>query len=180
MSNTQIVLRNTRLSYCFAVKGKLNEKGQRVWSTTCLVPKNHPQLDEIRAAIAAAKEAGAAKLGKGPSKSPLLDGDAKEDGQFKYSGEENRGMYLLRCANYNRMPKVVDQQKQEIFDDDQLYSGCYANVVINFYAYASAQNKGVSPGLEAIQKKSDGVRLSGGGVNVDDVFGVEEDDDILA
>ena len=180
MSNTQIVLRNTRLSYCFAVKGKLNEKGQRVWSTTCLVPKNHPQLDEIRAAIAAAKEAGAAKLGKGPSKSPLLDGDAKEDGQFKYAGEENRGMYLLRCANYNRMPKVVDQQKQEIFDDDQLYSGCYANVVINFYAYASAQNKGVSPGLEAIQKKSDGVRLSGGGVNVDDVFGVEEDDDILA
>jgi hypothetical protein len=180
MSNTQIVLRNTRLSYCFAVKGKLNDKGQRVWSTTCLVPKNHPQLDEIRAAIAAAKEAGAAKLGKGPSKSPLLDGDAKEDGQFKYAGEENRGMYLLRCANYNRMPKVVDQQKQEIFDDDQLYSGCYANVVINFYAYASAQNKGVSPGLEAIQKKSDGVRLSGGGVNVDDVFGVEEDDDILA
>jgi hypothetical protein len=180
MSNTQIVLRNTRLSYCFAVKGKLNDKGQRVWSTTCLVPKNHPQLDEIRAAIAAAKEAGAAKLGKGPSKSPLLDGDAKEDGQFKYAGEENRGMYLIRCANYNRMPKVVDQQKQEIFDDDQLYSGCYANVVINFYAYASAQNKGVSPGLEAIQKKSDGVRLSGGGVNVDDVFGVEEDDDILA
>ena len=174
--STNIVIKNVRLSYCFAIKGKLNDKGQRVWSTTCLIPKNHPQLDAIREAIAAAKTAGAAKLGKGPSKSPLLDGDAKEDGAYKYSGEENRGMYMLRCANYNRAPKVVDQQKQEIFDDEELYSGCYANVVVNFYAYASAQNKGVSPGLEAIQKKSDGVRLSGGRVDVDDVFDVEEDD----
>jgi hypothetical protein len=49
-------------------------------------------------------------------------------------------------------------------------------VVVNFYAYASTQNKGVSPGLEAIQKKSDGERLSGSRVNVDEVFDVEEDD----
>lgn len=175
--STQVVLKNVRLSYCYAVKGKLNDEGNKVWSTTCLVPKNHPQIDEIKAAIQAAKVAGAAKLGKGAVKSPLLDGDAKEEGEWKYKGEENRGHYLLRAANYNRAPKVVDQRKEEIIDADDLYSGCFANVVINFYAYNSRTNKGISPGLEAIQKKRDGDRLSGGGVNVDDVFDTEDEDD---
>jgi hypothetical protein len=180
--STQIVLKNVRLSYCYAVKGKLNDRAQSVWSTTVLVPKNHPQLEDIKSAINAAKVAGAAKLGKGAVKSPLLDGDAKnDDGSWKYGGEENRGNYLLRAANYNRAPKVVDQQKNDILDADQLYSGCYANVVLNFYAYSAegGKNKGISPGLEAIQKKRDGERLSGGGVNVNDVFDTEDDDDFL-
>ncbi len=171
-----VVIKNVRLSYCYAITGKLNDEGRKVYSTTLLVPKNHPQLDEIRNAINEAKEAGKEKLGKGTVKSPLLDGDMKEDGAFKYSGEENRGHYLLRAANYNRAPKVVDQQKNEIIDPDELYSGCYANVVINFYAYAGKTNKGISPGLEAIQKKRDGDRLAGGGVSLD-VFSVESDDD---
>ena len=175
--STQIVLKNVRLSYCYAVKGKLNKNGVRVWSTTVLVPKNHPQVDEIKAAIKAAIDKSAAKLGKGLIKKPLLDGDAKEDDQFKFGDEINRGNYLLRAANYNRAPKVVDQQKNEILDADQLYSGCYANVVINFYAYSGDENKGISPGLEAIQKKRDGERLSGSEVDVDQVFSTEDDDD---
>jgi hypothetical protein len=178
--STQIVLKNVRLSYCYAVKGKLNKKGDRVWSTTILVPKDHPQVEEIRAAIKAAIEKNAAKLGKGLIKKPLLDGDAKEDDQFKYGDAINRGHYLLRAANYNRAPKVVDQQKNEILDADQLYSGCYANVVLNFYAYAGDENKGISPGLEAIQKKRDGERLSGSEVDIDEVFETEDDDDFLS
>jgi hypothetical protein len=177
--STQVVLKNVRLSYCYAVKGKLNDEGNKVWSTTILVPKDHPQIGEIKEAINAAKEKGKEKLGKGAVKSPLLDGDLKEDGEYKYGDEVNRGHYLLRAANYNRAPKVVDQQKNEILDADDLYSGCFANVVINFYAYNSRTNKGISPGLEAIQKKRDGERLSGGGVNLDDVFD-EEDDDFLS
>lgn len=177
--NTQVVLKEVRLSYCYAIKGKLNDKGEKVYSTTLLVPKNHPQIEEIKAAIAAAKEKGKEKLGKGAVKSPLLDGDLTEDGQYKYADEANRGHFLLRAANYTRQPKVVDSQKREIIDPDELYSGCYANVVVNFYAYNSGSNKGVSPGLEAIQKWRDGERLSGGGVNVDKVFDTEDDEDFL-
>jgi len=174
-----IVIKNVRLSYFHALKGKLNEKGDRVWSTTLLIPKDHPQVDAIKAAINEAKEKNKEKLGKGPVKSPLLDGDAKDDGEYRYASAENRGMYLLRASNYNRAPAIVDQNKIEILDDSDIYSGAYANVVINFYAYNSGTNKGISPGLEAIQKKRDGERLSGGGVNVDDVFDVEDDDDYL-
>lgn len=177
--STQIQIENTRLSYCYAIKGKLNDRDQRVYSTTCLIPKNHPQVEAIKKAIAAAKTAGAAKLGQGAIKNPLLDGDAKDDdGNWKYKGDENRGHYLLRAANYNRAPAVLDADKNRIIDPDILHSGCWANVVINFYAYTSAQNKGISPGLEAIQKRrKEGERLSGGGVNADEVFGVEADDD---
>lgn len=179
MSNTQIVIKNVRLSYCYAVKGRMNKEGKHSWSATLLVPKNHPQLDDIRASIEAAKAAGKekGKLGKGAIKSPLLDGDAKEeDGSFKYGSDENRGNFLLRASAYTRAPKVVDQGKNEILDADELYSGCYANVVINFYPYKGETGQGISPGLEAIQKKRDGERLAGGGVSVDEAFDVEDED----
>ena len=178
--STQVVIKNVRLSYCYAVAGKTNKEGKHSWSATVLVPKDHPQLDAIRAGIEAAKAAGKekGKLGKGAVKSCLLDGDAKEeDGSYKYGGEENRGHYLLRAASYTRAPKVVDQQRNPIDDPEDLYSGVYANVVINFYAYKGETGQGISPGLEAIQKKRDGDRLSGGGVNVNEAFSVEEDDD---
>jgi hypothetical protein len=175
--STQITLKNVRLSYCYAVQGKKDDKDRLVWSTSCLVPKDHPQLSQIRAAIEAAKLKDAAKLGTGKIKSPLLDGDAKEeDGSFTYGGEENRGNYILRAANYNRRPAVVNAQVQDIIDPDQLYSGCYANVVINFYGYSNEKNKGISPGLEAIQKVRDGERLSAGGVNPNEVFSAVEED----
>jgi hypothetical protein len=175
-----IVINNVRLSYCYAIKGKRNDKDQLVYSTTILIPKDHPQVPDIIAAINAAKEKGKDKLGKGAVKTPLLDGDLKEGGEYKYGGPENRGMYLLRAANYNRQPAVVDQQKNPILDADQLYSGCYANVVVNFYAYNSGANKGISPGLEAIQKKRDGERLDGGGLDVNEVFSTEDDDGFLS
>jgi hypothetical protein len=176
--STQIVLKNVRLSYCYALQGKLNDEGKQVWSTSILIPKNHPQVAAIRAAIEAAKVAGATKLGTGGKvKTPLLDGDATEvDGSYTYGGEENRGNYILRAANYNRAPSVVGPSMQPIINPDELYSGCFANVAINFYVYANAKNKGVSPGLEAIQKIRDGDRLSGGGIDPNQVFSVVDDD----
>lgn len=176
MSATNIVINKARLSYCYAIQGKLNDEGKHVWSTSLLIPKNHPQVPAIKAAIEAAKVAGAAKLGTGKVKSPLLDGDAMEDGAYKYDAPENRGNYIIRAANYNRAPSVVGPSMQKIINPDELYSGCYANVAINFYAYANPKNKGVSPGLEAIQKVAEGERLSGGGVDPNEVFSAVEED----
>jgi hypothetical protein len=187
MSDKKIVIKNVRLSYFYAFHGKVSDRpkpngeAQMVYSTNVLIPKTHPQVPDIIAAINAAKEAKKEMLGKGAVKSPLLDGDAKEDGDYKYMGEENRGHYILRASNYTRRPKLVDQQKQEITNPDLLYSGCYANVLIDFYAYSAegGKNKGISPGLEAIQKKRDGERLDGGGVDIDEVFDLEDDEDDL-
>lgn len=176
--STEITIKNVRLSYVYVFgEGRVGDNGKRSWSLTALIPKDHPQIDLIKKAIAAAKEKDVAKIGKTGIKSPLLDGDAKDDdGNFRYKDEENRGHYLLRCANYNRRPGVVDQNVQEIIDPDALYSGCWGNLRVNFYSYASSTNKGISPGLEAIQKVKDDKRLSAGGVDPKSVFSAVDDD----
>jgi hypothetical protein len=178
MSSNTIVINNVRSGYVHVFgEGKVNESGRRSWSLTAYIPKDHPQIDAIKAAIAAAKEKDAAKIGKSGIKSPLLDGDAKnDDGSFRYKGDECRGQYLLRCVNYNRRPKVVDQTLKDILDPEQFYSGCYANVSISFFGYAGAANKGISPGLDAVQKVRDGERLSGASVDASSVFTVVAED----
>lgn len=174
----EITVTNVRLSYVYVFgDGKVGDNGKRSWSLTALVPKNHPQVEAIKAAIAAAKVKDAAKLGKTGIKSCLLDGDAKdEEGNFKYKGDECRGHFLLRCSNYNRRPAVVDQSVQPILNPDDLYSGCYGNVRISFYGYVNSTNKGISPGLDAVQKTKEGERLSAGGVNPNEVFTAVEED----
>ena len=174
----KIILNNARLSYAYIFgEGRVSENGRRSWSTTALIPKNSPQVPAIKAAIDAARAKDAQKIGKTGIKSPLLDGDTKDDGGgFKYTGAENRGMYMLRCTNYNRRPVVVDQNVQAVIDPDTVYSGCYANVQVSFYGYNSGTNKGISPGLDAIQKVKDGERLSGGNVDAASVFTAVADD----
>jgi hypothetical protein len=178
MADTAINLNNVRLSYVYIFgEGRTNDSGKRSWSLTALIPKNSPQVPAIKAAIDAAKAKDAQKLGKTGIKSPLLDGDTKdEDGGYKYKGDENRGCYLIRASNYNRRPAVVDKSVQPIIDPDEVYSGCYANVRVSFYGYNSGTNKGISPGLEAVQKIKDGERLSGGGANPSDIFTAVEED----
>lgn len=178
-ATNEITIQNVRLSYVYVLgEGKTNDEGKRSWSLTALIPKNHPQVEAIKAAINAAKVKDQVKLGGTTGvKSPLLDGDAKdEDGAWKYKGDENRGHYILRCANYNRRPAAVDQNVQPIMDPETLYSGCYGNVRISFYGYKNKVNKGISPGLDAVQKTKDGERLSAGGVKAEDVFTAVEED----
>ncbi len=175
--STTLTVTNVRLSYVYVFgDGKIGENGKRTWSLTALVPKNHPQVEAIKAAINAAKTKDAAKVGKTGVKSPLLDGDAMEDGEYKYKGAETRGHYFLRCTNYNRRPVVVDKNVEPILDPEELYSGCYGNVRINFYGYAGTTSKGISPGLEAVQKVRDGERLAGGDFDPKALFTAVEDD----
>ena len=51
-----------------------------------------------------------------------------------------------------------------------MYSGCYANVCVNFYAYAFQSKKGIGAGLGPIQKVADGESLGGGAPSADSCF----------
>lgn len=175
---TEMTLKNVRASYVFVFgNGRTSTEGKRSWSINLLIPKNHPQVEQIKACINAAKSAYAEKIGKGAVRSPLLDGDAKdEDGNYKYLGDEHRGHYFLRASNYNRRPPVVDKNVQPIMDPDELYSGCFVNARLSFFGYNAGTNRGISPGLDAVQKVKEGDRLSGGGVRAEDVFTAVEED----
>ena len=69
---------------------------------------------------------------------------------------------------------------QEILDQSEVYSGCYARANISFYAYNTNGNKGIACGLNAIQKIRDGEPLGGTRVSVEDAFGDDfvEDDNL--
>lgn len=70
----------------------------------------------------------------------------------------------------DRPIEIVDRNMQRIIDATQVYSGCYANVCVNFYPYAYQGKKGVGAGLGPIQKVADGEALGGSTPTADSCF----------
>ena len=169
---------NTRLSYFHGWEPVSINGGAEKYSTAVLIPKSDKKtIDAIEKAIDAAIEEGIAKFGgKKPNKAaiklPLRDGDIERD------DEAYKGHYFIN-ANSTNPPQIVDQRVQPILDRSQVYSGCYARVSINFYAFNSNGNKGVAAGLGNIQFVRDGDPL-GGKTLASDEFETLADDDFLA
>ena len=55
----------------------------------------------------------------------------------------------------------VDGKPERITDPGQIYSGCIVRASLNAFAYDRAGNRGISLGLNNIQKLADGERLDG-------------------
>lgn len=166
--------KDSRLSYFNGWEPKSINGGPEKYSVSVLIPK-----DDVKTikAIDAAIEEGVGKFGgKKPNKAaiklPLRDGYIERD------DEPYKGHYFIN-ANSTSAPQIVDKRVVPILDRSEVYSGCYARVSLNFYAFNSNRNKGVSCGLGNIQKIRDGEPL-GGKVNVADEFTSLEDDDFLA
>ena len=131
---------------------------------------------EAYAQDAAIKD-GAAKFGgkipnKAALKLPLRDGDLERD------DEAYKGAYFVN-ANSTTAPQIVDRSVQPILDRAEVYSGCYARVSINFYAFNSNGNRSIACGLGNIQKVRDGEPLGGRSSAADD-FSTDFDDDFLS
>lgn len=169
---------NTRLSYFHGWEPVSINGGKERYSVSVLIPKSDTEtLKAIEVAVDAAIEEGIAKFGgKKPNKSaiklPLRDGDIERDDEA-YKG------YFFVNANSITAPQIVDKAVKPILDRDEVYSGCYARVSLNFYAFNSNGNKGVACGLGNIQKIKDGEPLGSRSTASDD-FTSLEDDDFLA
>lgn len=178
-NKTKVVTsKNTRLSYFHGWTPVSINGGPEKYSTAVLIPKSDTAtLDAIEKAIDAAIEEGLTKFGgKKPNKAaiklPLRDGDIERD------DEAYKGHYFIN-ANSTTPPQIVDQNVQPILDQSQVYSGCYARVSINFYAFNSNGNKGIAAGLGNLQFVRDGEPLAGKSSASDD-FETLADDDFLA
>jgi len=150
------------LSYAYIWEPRPEEEGKAPkYSTSFLIPKTDvATLQKIKDAINAAAQLGQAGKWNGkipnPLKHPLRDGDAEADEK----GDEYRGHFFLNASSV-RKPRIVDLQLQDIIDPDEVYSGCYARVSLNFYAFNTNGNKGVGCGLNHVQKVEDGEPLGG-------------------
>ncbi|WP_029516967.1 DUF2815 family protein [Paenibacillus polymyxa] len=174
-NDTKVVTGKVRLSYVHVFEPNAIDGGEPKYSSSILIPKSDKvTLKKIKAAIAAATEAGKSKWGgkvPGNLKTPLRDGDEEREDDPAYAGH-----YFLNASSKNK-PGIIDLDKIEITDTTEVYSGCYARVSLNFYAFNTNGNKGIAAGLNNLQKVADGDYLGGRSRAEDDFDDDFEDDD---
>lgn len=169
---------NTRLSYFHGWEPVSINGGAAKYSVSVLIPKSDREtVNAINAAIDAAIDEGIAKFGgkrpaKGAIKIPLRDGDVERD------DPAYKGHWFIN-ANSNTAPQIVDRSVNPIMERAEVYSGCYARVSLNFFAFNSNGSKGVACGLGNIQKVRDGEPLGGKTTAAAD-FSTIDDEDFLA
>ena len=164
-----------RISFANIWEPKAINGGDEKYSVSCLIPKSDKKtIARIQKAVEAAKEDGKTRKwgGKIPPnlKLPLRDGDIDRP------DDENYEDCFFLNASSKDAPQVVDRKVNPILDPMMVYSGCYCNVSVNFYAFNANGNRGVAVGLGNIQFVRDGERLSGK-ASADADFDALEDDD---
>ena len=174
--DTKVVIGKVRLSYVNVFQARTIGDDERAkFSASIIIDKEDKKtVAKIEAAIEAAKNEGKGKWGgKIPKniKLPLRDGDIDREDDEAYAGK-----YFFNASS-NYKPEVLDRYKQPIVDPDELYSGCYAYVSINFYPYDFNGTKGVAAGLNNIMKVAEGERLGGVTSAETDFADIEFDDE---
>lgn len=167
---TKVITDEVRLSYlhAFAPAAALGSD-EKKYSVCALIPKTAKKtLKLIEEAIAEATEDGKTKKwgGKVPKKfhTPLRDGDDEED-----KGDEYKGMYFLNASS-TKKPGLINVDRTEIFDEEELKSGDWGKLSLNFYPYAANGNNGVGVGLNNILKTRTGEALGGVRASAEDDF----------
>ena len=177
---TKVVTGLVRLSYANVWEPKSINGGAEKFSVSLIIPKADAKtLGAIQKAIDAAIEEGRGKFGgKIPSKAalklPLRDGDIDRPDDEAYAN-----CYFVN-ANSSSAPEIVDMSLNPVLNRSEVYSGVYARVSINFYAFNSNGNRGIACGLGNIQKVRDGEPLGGKASAADDFVSDYDGDDFLA
>lgn len=185
LSSEKISTGLVRLSYAFIWEPKEDKKsGEKQYRCCLLIPKSDKKTyDKIKQAIkglmqeddviqkfGGKKKASSLKL-------PLRDGDEEREDHPEFEG-----MYFINAkANENFPPRIVDKNKQEIIDHDEVYSGCWVQAVITIFAFSNNGNSGFSCGLNGIRKIKDDEPLAGTVVtdsdfDDSDLEGIDTDD----
>lgn len=163
---TKVLTGEVRLSYVNLITPRAAQQGgEPKYSVTLLIPKsdNATKMD-IDNSIRAAYEEGVSKKWGGAHPQPKVivhDGDGLRPSGLPF-GDECKGHWVITASTKNK-PQVVgiDNINCELAPQD-IYSGMYARVTLNFFAYDTAGSKGVGCGLGNVMKTGDGEPLSGG------------------
>lgn len=147
-----------RVSFPHVFKAHSGFEGQKEkYSLTLLIPKATDLSEMKRAAFAAAtRKWGPKEQGKWPRslRMPFRDGDEKSH------LEGYTGHWILSLSSDQR-PGLVDKDSAPIVDDGTFYAGCYARATVSAFAYDKGGNRGISFGLQNLQKLGEGEPFSG-------------------
>lgn len=186
MNDTEVVTGKVRFSYAHVFKAHAHEEGDvPKFSVSLIIPKeDRKTIKKINDAVKVAIETGISKFsikiqtaiknGKAlPTsfKMPLRDGDEERE-----DNEEYKRAMFLNCSS-KRKPSIINQDMEELFDETELYSGCFGRAAVNFYAFDKKGNAGIACGLNHLQKLEDGENLGGSSMSPEEAFG--DDDGLL-
>lgn len=180
--STKVVTGKVRFSYANVwVPTSVEEGQEKKYNVSILIPKKDKEtLAKITKAIDAEAEAlKTANGGKLPKDwhYPLRDGDEE------YPGDPiMEGQMFIRASSKNK-PGIVDRDTDPILNQEEFYSGCYGRASVNAYFFGvnpPRPKKGVTFGLNNLQKLEDGDPLGGGRSRAEDDFSeAYEDDDLM-
>lgn len=178
---TKVLTGEARLSYVHLNEPYANPKNpgaKAKYSCTLLIPKTDTATKaDIDASMKAAYEAAVVNNWKGARpqlKNALIyDGDGVRNDGTPF-GPECKGHWVM-TANSERKPQVVhvSNLNAELAPQD-IYSGMYARVTVNFFSFSVNGNRGIGCGLGNVCKTRDGEPLSGGASAASDFEGLEQ------
>ena len=142
-SNPKKVMIPCRFSFLHCWEPDSVNGSEPKYSVSAIIPKSDTKtVNAIKAAIEVAKQESLPKWGgKIPPnlKLPLRDGDIDRP------DDKNYQEHFFLNATSKDAPQVVDRHVQPVTDPMMVYSGCFCNVSVNFYAFNPAA--GLSSGL---------------------------------
>ena len=176
---TKVLTGEVRLSYVHLDQPYANPNqpnAEPKYSVTMLIPKTDTATKaDIDASIRAAYEAAVANDWKGMRpqmrNALIYDGDGRRNDGSAF-GPECKGHWVI-TGSTKRKPQVVDISNINVeLAPQDIYSGMYGRVTLNFFAFNTAGNKGVGCGLGNVMKTRDGEPLSGGASAASDFEGI--------
>ena len=165
---TKVMTKEVRLGYVHLVEpyAAPNQPGaEPKYSVMLLIPKTDTATKaDIDASIKAAYEQGVNDKWKGARpqmvNALIYDGDGLKRDGTPY-GPECKGCWVLNARTKTK-PQVVHISNPSVeLAPQDIYSGMYARVSINFYPF-TGQQKGVAAGLSNVFKTREGEPLMGG------------------
>lgn len=164
---TKVLTGEVRLSYANLTAPRASQQGgDAKYSVTLLIPKADTATKaNIDSSVEAAAQAAQGKLWGGVRPPvlpvPLHDGDSVRENGTPF-GSECKGCWVITASSKNK-PQVVhlSDVNTELAPQD-IYSGMWGRVTINFFGYNSSGKRGVGCGLGNVLKTRDDEPLAGG------------------
>lgn len=159
-----------RVSYAHVFSPQKNDlNGELEYSVVAIFPKG----TDLSAMKAAAEGAIAEKYGADKTKWPTTMRSPFRKCSERWKNENGKQIIpagyedgdavfvSMKSKAKNGKPAVVDHNVEPIIEPSAFYSGCFALASANPYFYDQKGNRGVSFGLNNVQKTRDGEPLGG-------------------
>ena len=173
----KLQLTNVRLSFPDLFTPRAIDDGEPRYSAAFILPPDHPQLPEIRAAL---KQAAIDKwAARGAAQYAALEATDKlclHNGSTKAYDGYDGNFFISAASPEDKPPLVLGPDRRPLEKSSgKPYAGCYVNAVVEIWAQDNKFGKRINASLKGVQFARDGDAFSGSpAATVDDFEDISE------